>query len=126
MNWYKKSAKQKYRKDIPKSSQGGDCYYVAGHYLMDNARNNPNLILVHGEVSGQKQISGIRYGHAWIEDGDMIIDNSNGRNLKIPKMIYYSIGNIEPDKTFRYNIEQMRRKILDTGHWGPWDLQAKY
>ena len=124
MNWYKLATK--YHKGIPKKCQLGDCYCIAGHYLMDNGISNPNLVMVHGEVSGQGQISGIRYGHAWIEDGDMVIDNSNNRNLKIPKMIYYAIGNIEADKTFRYNLEQMRRKVLDTGHWGPWDLISKY
>jgi hypothetical protein len=124
MNWYKKS--EKYHKGIPKSCQAGDCYCAAGHYLMEHGMSKPNLVLVHGEVTGQGKIKNIKYGHAWIEDGDMVIDNSQGRHIELPKMVYYALGNIEPEKTFRYTLEQMRKKILDTEHWGPWELVTKY
>ena len=88
--------------DIPKNNKGGDCYEVAGRYLMDESlKGNKNLILVHGEVEGQGPIAGIRYGHAWIEDGEMIVDKSGGRNIQLPKIIYYSIGNINPNKVFK-------------------------
>jgi len=58
----------------------------------------------------------------------------------MPKFVYYAIGqvqNIDPDKwgkpefgqdvftegnLHKYNWEEARAKILETGHWGPWDL----
>ena len=55
----------------------------------------------------------------------MVIDKSNGKNLEIPKVIYYSIGNIKPNEVFKYNYEQMLKKTLESGHWGPWDLKTR-
>lgn len=81
---------------------------------------------MHGIVTGQGPINGIEYGHAWVEDGDTVHDYSRGRDIQMPKMLYYAFGNIDESKQFRYTPEEMRKKILDTGHWGPWDLQSKY
>ncbi len=122
INWYKKAI------SIPKSSRGGDCYRAAGKYVMDSGLfgGNQNLILVHGIVTGQGPIRGIQYGHAWVEDGDTVIDVSSGRDLRMPKPIYYALGNIDETQTVRYTSEEMRRKILDSKHWGPWDLQSQY
>jgi hypothetical protein len=124
MNWYKKAAK--YHKGIPKSCQSGDCYCATGHYLMDNGIDNPNLVMVHGEVTGQGKIEGIKYSHAWIEDGEMCIDVSQGKHLELPRVFYYAIGHIDPSRTYRYTLPELRRKVLDTGHWGPWDLITAY
>jgi len=130
MNWYKK-AMQRSEEDrdiakIPKSCKGGDCYCASGRYVMSHGFSNPNLKLVHGEVTGQGKIQGIKYGHAWIEDGEEVIDVSGGRFLKLPKVIYYAIGRIEEDKVFKYDVRQVIDKTSETGNWGPWDLQTKY
>ena len=127
----KKDGTKKQKKEelnIPDSARDGDCYQVVGSYVMDNALmgNNPNLLLVHGIVIGQGSISGIEYGHAWVEDGNNCIDLSQGRDIKMPKVLYYALGNIDPSKQFKYTPEEMRKKILDTGHWGPWDLKSEY
>lgn len=132
-NWYKKAEEEDGldeldELDIPETSRGGDCYQVSGKYVMDHGLmgKNPNLFLVHGIVIGQGPISGIEYGHAWVEDNDECIDLSQGRNIRMPKVLYYALGNIDTSKQFRYTPEEMRRKILDTGNWGPWDLKSKY
>jgi len=108
--------------------RGGDCYEAAGRYITDNLMfsDKDNLILVHGIVTGQGPLEGVEYGHAWVEDGDRVIDKSNGRDLNIPKDVYYMLGKIDKNKTYRYNIQETRRKIVDSGHWGPWDLKSKY
>ena len=108
---------------------GGDCYESAGRFItnaifMNNAPNN--LMLVHGIVSGQGDLSGVEFGHAWIEEGNMVLDYSNGKEIEMPKQLYYKIGKINPNKTYRYNVEETRKKILESGHWGPWDLKSKY
>ena len=125
---------------------GGDCYEAAGKYMMGKCMTGDcNLVLVHGEVSGQGDLTGVRYGHAWVEDGGTVIDKSNGRNLTLPKVFYYSLGQIaspdmskwgtpegmnDPDlftggNLHKYSWEEARAKILDSGHWGPWDLVTK-
>jgi hypothetical protein len=125
-SWYKISLTLE---DIPEEHKGGDCYEAAGRYVMDNALfpgDNPNLILVHGEVTGQGPIAGVKFGHAWVEDGDLVRDYSRDRKVEMPKIVYYALGNIEESKVFKYTPEEMRRKILDYEHWGPWDLQTEF
>ena len=124
---------------------GGDCYEAAGKYIMNECMaDDCDLILVHGEVAGQGNLAGIRYGHAWVEDGNTVIDKSNGRNLHMPVPFYYSLGQIaspdmskwgtpegmwDPDlftggNLHKYLWPEARQKILDSGHWGPWDLET--
>ena len=79
----------------------GDCYEAAVNYLLDHTLGmgvqNPNhdLRLVHGEVAGQGPLEGKTLGHAWIEDGDTVIDQSNGRDVCMPKWMYYQLGRID-------------------------------
>ena len=51
----------------------GDCYEAAARFVIGNSRC-PGIMLAHGEVTGQGPIVGIRYGHAWAEIGDAVID----------------------------------------------------
>lgn len=111
------------------SEPTGDCYEAAAKYIMDKVLafwvENPQhqLRLVHGEVRGQGPLEGQRLGHAWVEDGDTVIDVSNGRDLRMPKELYYAIGNIDDiGNTHVYTPEEARRKILQSKTWGPWDL----
>jgi GNAT superfamily N-acetyltransferase len=113
----------------------GDCYYIAGQFAMDNIFTPKNIdyigtpYLVHAEVQGQGGISHIRYGHAWIEDDENVYDFSNGRELVIPKILYYTIGDINtdnPSKYRKYTFAEARRKMLDTGVYGCWDLDVEY
>lgn len=105
---------------------GGDCYHANGRYFMDNYNSDSNAILVHGEVSGQGNLKDITFGHCWIEDGDICIDKSNGRNITLPKMIYRSIGNVDWINNYHeYSYSEFLHKITSTKHWGPWDLKTK-
>jgi hypothetical protein len=127
------------------TNSGGDCYEAAGMYIMDECmmigNDDCGLVLVHGEVSGQGALEGVRYGHAWIEDGETVIDKSNGRDIRMPKMVYYMLGKIgEPDmenwgksanfmdvsntNLHKYEWKSVRKKILEYQHWGPWELKT--
>jgi hypothetical protein len=120
---------------IPKENKYGNCYEVAGKIALNNHLpngENPNFIgtpyLVHGEVSGQGAIEGLRYGHAWIEDNVFVYDFSNSRELTVPKALYYQIGQIikQQPKYFKYTFEEAKNKMAETGHFGSWDLDTKY
>lgn len=105
----------------------GDCYEANGRYFMKEALfdGDSGLRLVHGEVTGQGPLEGVNYGHAWIEDGNTVLDMSNGRKTRMPKALYYALGNIEGnDNIYRYSASEFRRKISKYEHWGPWDLRT--
>ena len=107
----------------------GDCYEAAGKWFMDNAMTgfgaptDPDLRLVHGEVVGRGSLEGVSFGHAWIEDGDKVIDPSNDRMVEMPRSLYYALGSIDHiDNTHRYDVNTFRRRVTTHRHWGPWDL----
>ena len=111
------------------SEATGDCYEAAAKYIVDKvlafwAKDpKPDLLLVHGEVAGQGPLEGRTLGHAWVEEGDTVIDVSNGRDIRMPKELYYAIGGIdEIGNTRVYTPEEARRKILEHKTYGPWDL----
>jgi len=125
MSWFKFKKRAVSEKDIDISkispkNRDGDCYAAAANYVIDNAilRGNKNLMLVHGDVTGQGPIAGIIYGHAWVEDGNMVIDVSNGRNIQLPKFLYYAIGRIS--NTVSYTAKEVQEKLLETKKYGPW------
>lgn len=111
-----------------KPTARGDCYEAAGKFMMESCLIGPacNLTLVHGEVAGQGPLEGITYGHGWVLDGDTVIDRSNGRNLRIPKALYYVVGGIDHiGNLHTYTWEEARERILQYKHWGPWDLKTR-
>lgn len=133
---------EKYAKGnkIPQENKGGNCYEMAGKIAMgiwsvemfaDKDISYPDFIgtpyVVHAEVSGQGAISGIRYGHAWVEDDMFIYDYSNGRKIIFPKELYYILGNVitKKPKYYKYTFSEAREKMLETGHYGSWELKTK-
>lgn len=110
----------------------GDCYEAAALYILDH-RNDASLRLVHAEVAGQGPLEGLTLGHGWVEDTetDTVIDNSNGRNIRMPRMLYYAVGKIdEINNIHQYTFEEMRDRVLgevdcrNKGTYGPWDLEV--
>lgn len=111
----------------------GDCYEAAVHYILDHCLGmgvkepNHDLRLVHAEVAGQGPMSGTTFGHAWVEDGDTVIDQSNGRDIRMPKALYYRLGQIhELDNIHIYSPEEARSKMLEHEVYGPWDLKGSH
>jgi len=110
---------------IVESTNGdGDCFEVAGRAMMGNS--DPNLRLVHAFVTGQGRIRGRRFEHAWNEIGDQVIDNSNGRKITLPKLVYYAIGHVNtsnPDEYRVYDKKATLAHMVRNKHWGPWELK---
>ena len=68
-----------------------------------------NAKLVHGMVSGQGQLEGVRFGHCWVEKGNRCIDKSNGNNIDFPKKLYYSLlqAPVPGTKLYKYTSEEV-------------------
>ena len=108
-------------------SADGNCYEAAGKFMMDACIFNDcsDIVLVHGEVAGQGALEGETFGHAWILKAGTVIDKSNGRDLQLPRHLYYTLGQIDNiGNTHEYTWEQARELIAKTEHWGPWDLET--
>jgi hypothetical protein len=102
----------------------GDCYEAAFQYMLSEGPGS-GLKLVHAEVMGQGPLAGVSYGHAFVLDGDTVIDKSNGRDLRMPAPAYYELGRIEYlDNIHEYDYVEMLRRALEYEHYGPWDLQT--
>lgn len=114
----------------------GDCMRAAADLMMRSRHgflpggkweSGGEPFLVHALVWGRGPASGHRFPHAWVEVGDVVHDNSSGSNRQLPKFLYYAIGNINPDEEgayARYSYDQMRRKLMSEGNYGPWDLDS--
>lgn len=100
----------------------GDCFVVALELITDNPEFR-DAVLCHGVVIGQKQLTGVSYAHAWLEMHGAVIDQSNGREIIMPKFLYYALGCIEPDKVFTYTAREAWKKSLEYGTYGPWDFK---
>jgi hypothetical protein len=124
--------------EVEKKEEGGligdgDCYVIAGKIALNNTKGLKGIdfigepYLVHAEVTGQGEISGIRYGHAWIEDNELVYDFSNGNEIILPKTLYYSVARVvrEEPKYYRYTFKEAQDKMLSSGHYGYWDLKTE-
>ena len=99
----------------------GDCYSSSGSLVLDPFNGEySSWTLVHGRPT-LRVPPYIEYGHAWLEspDGEIIYDPTV--EFEGPKMLYYALGNINPEDSFKYSREEARKKILEFGHWGPWE-----
>ena len=122
-----------------KNKGDGDCMVAAANLLMNLAQMgvgggtplkredaiSGKVVMVHALVRGQGAAKGRRFSHAWVEHGNTVYDHSNGKMISIDRDIYYAIGGIKPKEKgayFRYTFEQMRKKMLSTGHYGPWEI----
>ena len=113
----------------------------AGRYIMDRPFDK-ELVLVHGEVMGRGDLQGVWFGHAWIEtknkDGeDVVIEVANGKNIEMPKHIYYILGTIDqpyyqdgkmhPPKNnvLKYTGSQAMEMFSKHETFGPWELETE-
>ncbi len=116
-----------------KKNGNGDCYQVAGTFALNNVKKigeTPFIgtpYVVHAEVSGQGAITGLRYGHAWIEEDVFVYDYSNGREIILPKVLYHRAGQVKTAKPkyYKYTFKEAMEKMLKTGHYGSWDLKTE-
>ena len=99
----------------------GDCYQAAVNVLM---RNMDKGTLVHGMVNGHGRLEGIRFGHAWVEIGNKVLDYSNGNKVTMPKKAYYALGRVNPNECKYYKYKKAAQFMLNRGHYGPWEMSG--
>lgn len=99
----------------------GDCYQAAGRLIIEYMSKGR---LVHGMVNGQGKLTGLKFGHAWIEAGSKVYDHSNGKKKSMPKKVYYALGRINPNECKYYDGKKATKWMVKTGHWGPWEMSG--
>ena len=54
---------------------------------------------------------------------EAILDFSNGKKIATTKKKYYELGGIPVSgyKNHFYTPAEAAKKMVETGHWGPWD-----
>ena len=82
----------------------GNCYMAALEFMKDfpglveegvfDAQSE--AVLVHGIIS----LNGKKIEHAWVELGDVVLDNSNNNSLRVAKRSYTDLYSAEPVKKF--------------------------
>ena len=106
-------------------AKGGNCYQAAGSLALEFGRGKfPNAELVHGVALNS--LDYMPMGHAWVEVGSTCYDYSNGRKLKVNKVLYYNKGAIDGllkkgYKQHRYKGIKIAEAVLKYKHWGPWE-----
>jgi hypothetical protein len=102
---------------------GGDCYQAAIRCAEDLRGSAADVEVVHADVMGQGPIDGVVHGHAWVElDRKVVFDRSNGRRLIAHAEQYHAAGQAENVR--RYTLEEARRLMVETGHFGPWEKES--
>ena len=106
--------------DIPVANRNGNCFQTAWRAFYQNISKSP--LLVHGIITGQGPIEGIKYNHAWVEIGDIVIDKTIPMFAKgFPKDAYYRLAEADEDKIFKYAAKEVAKKAQEFGTYGPWE-----
>ena len=105
----------------------GDCFEVAGREMLNlpTEMEKAGYRMVHAIVRGEGELKGRRFGHAFNKLGDVIFDNSNGKNVTMRRDNYFEQGSIDPKEKgayVEYDKEKTMVNMLKYKHWGPWDL----
>jgi len=134
----KKEAANNYD-SISEEHKGGNCFGDAFNYIFNEGviGGNNNLILVHAIICPiMGPLAGITFGHAWIEDGDKVIDTSRNNEI-MDKHSYYLLGGLmnlptgefnkdtkitaKEENMHRYTVQEAKKMVLEHEMYGPWE-----
>jgi GNAT superfamily N-acetyltransferase len=144
-----KAFEKKYGQERPQNGTG-DCHLAAWQTLEEMVAGElgedaENIRLVQGVPYGTGgDAEGRRFDHSWVEYDvpapelppeiaqqyeraglefpapTMVLDRSQGRNIQLPKEIYYHAGTMTEDDVRRYTYEEAHEMLDSEGHLGPW------
>jgi len=105
-----------------------------------------DIRVVHGLPLGTGTLNeGRRYWHAWVEVAhrtpippalkaanpafehlgeefvtELVVDRSNGRDLVVPKAVYYNVGRLDERHVWRYTMDEASENMRRYENFGPW------
>jgi len=97
-------------REVTKGKEG-DCYKNVQDYLLDN--DLPNAFIIHGQIVNKE---GKVINHAWIENGDEIIDPTTG--ISTSKSMYDD--KLSPKEESRYDFSEALKMRFKTNNYGAW------
>ena len=117
-----------------KSVALGNCFQNGFKYLF-SSKGNEDMLLVHGTVSGQKHIEGIRYEHCWVEYCEqhivdsqivnlwMVVDPSQDMEKPVvcPRELYYKIARVIELNVKKYSRVDALLFAAKQMHYGNWE-----
>lgn len=90
-------------------------------------RRRVDVRIVHGRplATAPAAHAGTRFFHAWVEmrlpgAGWVVVDYSNGLEVRMPRSRYYRLGQLAEGDVVRYTVAGARRQMEATGTYGPW------
>lgn len=107
------------QKQETSAAPSGDCFEVVIKFIEDPAvlEFPDDYRVVHGNVAALRQDEAVN--HAWIEEGNVAHELSNGQNVAVFKDAYYKQHRITNIR--RYTVEQALSLCVKTGYYGPWE-----
>lgn len=104
----------------------GDCYVHTAEWMMrwgevfgEEGALPENAKLVQGSPT-LRVAPYEKYGHAWIEVGDTVLDPTFQPVSRMAKTIYYALGKIDYLENRSYDQGEVRAALLEAKHYGPW------
>jgi len=99
----------------------GDSYRSAWHLITFVGVTSPSARLAHGypRYTGRGRRAGRRFGHAWIEIGETVIDIE--ANAAGDKAGYYRVGRIDSRLVRLYSRAEALELAKRHGHYGPFE-----
>ncbi|KKN93778.1 hypothetical protein LCGC14_0196110 [marine sediment metagenome] len=108
----------------------GNCFQNGFRYLL-SSEGNEKMFLVHGMVSGQKELTEVRYHHCWIEYCEkvqgynlwMVLDPSQDMKNPyiIPRDYYYKVAEVIETNLKRYGRIDALILSVKQLHYGNWE-----
>jgi hypothetical protein len=97
----------------------GDCFEVAVELMWNVFGEECDALLVHAMVTHPG--TGRRHPHAWVEWAGSAIDMSNGLCVVMPVELYRRLA--QHGKLIEYNRHEMAENLVESDHYGDWDLR---
>jgi hypothetical protein len=104
------------KKCIPtkREDREGNCYEISSLFVL----SNDCWLLVHATLYPRSgPFANRAYQHAFVESGDWVYDPIFDTGY--PRDMYYAYHRVSEAR--RYNAEEMKRMLLKTENYGPWN-----
>jgi len=102
--------------ELPEYAEPGMCYPFANKFIRSLPKGvDDRAILVHGTV--YNTLLDRSFPHAWVELDGKIYDNVFTEGIDKERWEEFLV----PSNTKTYTWHESVRRMLDTGHHGPWE-----